>query len=171
MNDIELEQKWEGLLRGQVMSATVSKFTTIIRLLDQKAQAMILLNSILLPVCVKALEQDSLRSAATISIATAILSIIAAMICIYPKRRYRKSGDREINLLHFNDIGHLDKQDYVDKMLPKFNDTSELAKVVVHDLYDTSRYSILPKYAWLKITYFLFALGNFAAVIVAIIER
>ena len=170
MTDTKQDERWQGLMRGQVMSATTHKFMTVIRLLDQKAQVMIFLNSILIPVCIKALEQDGLRHAATISITTAILSILAAMICIYPKRPYRKSGDRELNLLHFNDIGHMEKQDYIDQFLPAFNDPEKLAKIVVNDLYDTSRYSIQPKYLWLKVTYALFAFGNLSAIIVALSE-
>ena len=154
-------------MRGQVMSATVNKFSVIIRLLDQKAQVMIFLNSIIVPVCLNSLDDNSLMNAAIISIVTAVLSILAAMICIYPKRRYRKSGDRELNLLHFNDIGHLDKDDYMGRFKEVLSSPDMLAEAVVHDLYDTSRFSILPKYMWLKFSYAIFAFGNIIAIIVA----
>lgn len=163
-------QKWQALMRGQVMSATVNKFVTILRLLDQKAQVMIFLNSLLVPVCINAIEHGTFKYAAMISVLSSILSILAAIVCIYPKRRYRKSGDRELNLLHFNDIGHLEKQVFLDKILPVFNSPEKLAETVVHDLYDTSRYSILPKFMWIKISYAVFAFGNIAAIIVALIE-
>lgn len=171
MTDQEQEQKWQGLLRGQVLSATTHKYMNIIRLTDQKAQVMIFLNSILIPFSIKALEQEHLRDAAMISIISAILSISAAMVCIYPKRRYRKSGNREFNILHFNDMGHMDKEKYTEMLLPCFNDVGKLAELVVNDLYDTARYSILPKYLWLKITFSVFAFGNLAAIIVAIVEQ
>lgn len=157
-------------MRGQIMSANINKFMTVIKLMDQKAQVMIFLNSILIPVCIQSVQQGTFKSSATISIATAILSIMAAIICIYPKRRYRKSGNRELNLLHFNDIGHMPKQEYLDMFMPVLNDPSKLAETVAHDLYDTSRYSIIPKYLWLKISYGLFAFGNIGAIIVAFLD-
>lgn len=164
------QQRWEGLLRGQVMSATTNKFSVILRMLDQKAQVMILLNSFIIPVCLRSLENGKFQEAAILSIITSALSIWAAIICIYPKRKYRKRGDRELNLLHFNDIGHMDKQEYIDQILPKFNDTSKLAELVIHDLYDTSRYSIVPKFLWLKISYALFGLGNLFAIVFVLAE-
>ncbi len=167
MTENEQAEKWKALMRGQVMSATVHKFSIIIRLLDQKAQVMIFLNSIIVPVCLNAISDEALRDASIISIITAILSILAAMICIYPKRRYRKSGDRELNLLHFNDIGHLEKDDYMKRFQTVLNCPEKLSETVVHDLYDTSRFSILPKYMWLKLSYATFAFGNIIAIVVA----
>lgn len=158
------KEKWEALLRGQVMSATVNKFTTVIRMLDQKAQGMIVLNSVLIPVCLNTIETPELRYAAGTCIFTAIISILAAMVCIYPKRRYRKSSDREFNLLHFNDIGHIDREEYLEQFTPIFNDPVKLSETVVKDIYDTSRYSIMPKYLWLKISYAIFFFGNIIAI-------
>tara|TARA_B100001093_G_C26258792_1_gene771849 strand:- start:11 stop:523 length:513 start_codon:yes stop_codon:yes gene_type:complete len=163
----EQELKWQGLLRGQITSATINKFMVVIRLLDQKAQIMIFLNSILVPVCLHNMDHAAFGAAALISIGTSILSTLAAIICIYPKRKYRKSGDRELNLLHYNDIGHMDKQEFLDSLLPKYNDVSQLAELAVNDLYDMARYSMIPKYMWLKISYGVFAVGNIIAIITA----
>lgn len=168
--EVEIEQRWQALMRGQVMSASVQKFTTILQLLDQKAQVMIFLNSILVPVCVNAVEKGVYEHAAVISIITSVLSILASIMCIYPKRRYRKSGDRELNLLHFNDIGHLDKSYYLKSFMPIFNDPEKLAETVANDLYDTSRHAILPKYTWLKISYAIFAFGNITAIAVVLLK-
>ena len=41
---------WDALLRGQVLTATTAKLVNYIALADQKAQAMIIINSILIPV-------------------------------------------------------------------------------------------------------------------------
>lgn len=160
--------RWEALLRGQVMSATVNKFTVILRMIDQKAQVMIFLNSLLIPICIRTIEEGSnFRDAAMVSVFTSIISILASIICIYPKRRYRKYGHRDLNLLHFNDIGHMSKEDYLSQFLPIFNDTSKLAEAAACDLYDTSRYSIIPKFVWLKFSYAVFALGNILAIVMA----
>ena len=62
------------------------------------------------------------------------------------------------------------QQEYLDQMLPKFNDTSKLAELVVQDLYDTSRYSIIPKFIWLKVSYSFFWMGNVIAIAFVLLE-
>lgn len=170
MTDQEQNKKWESLLRGQVMSATTIKLTQLLRMVDQKAQTMILLNSVLIPFCIKTYEAKMFEYAAAISIVTALLSIFSAIVCIYPKRKYRKNGDRDINLLHFNDIGHMEEEEYIRLFMPEFNDPARLANLVVRDIYDTSRYSVIPKFVWLKVSYGIFFFGNLLAIIVAFIR-
>lgn len=167
MTQLTDTQKWESMLRGQVMSATTLKLTNLIRMVDQKAQTMILLNSFLIPFCMQSYEANFYKYASAMSIITATFSIFAAIVCIYPKRKYRKNGHRDINLLHFNDIGHMEKDEYFALFLPEFNDPSKLSKMVVNDIYDTSRYSIMPKFVWLKISYGIFFFGNVIALLLA----
>ncbi len=64
----------------------------------------------------------------------------------------------------------MEKEAFVDQLVPQFNDTSKLAKLVVYDLYDTSRYSIVPKFVWLKISYAIFGFGNLIAIAFVLIE-
>ena len=115
------QKKWEAMLRGQVIGATVNKFAIILRMIDQKAQVMIFLNSILIPVCIRAIEEGAFVEASKISITAAVRSILSAMICIYPKRKYRKSGDRRLNLLHFNDKGHPAEEAYLERISQDLN--------------------------------------------------
>lgn len=75
MSEDAQQKKWEALLRGQVIGATVNKFAIILRMIDQKAQVMIFLNSILIPVCIQAIEEGAFVDASKISIAAAVLSI------------------------------------------------------------------------------------------------
>ncbi len=169
MSDLTPEQKWPALLRGQIMVSTVGKFMTVISLLDQKAQVMIFINSILIPVCISAVEHETFKEAAIVSVFTAILSIFAAIICIYPKRKYRNIEDSDLNLLHFNDIGHLELEQFVPMFLERFNDGEKLCEMAVYDLHDLSSKSIRPKYTWLKISYAIFLIGNVLAVLIAIL--
>tara|TARA_R110001592_G_scaffold3525_18_gene20041 strand:+ start:22410 stop:22937 length:528 start_codon:yes stop_codon:yes gene_type:complete len=170
MSELSGQKRWEAMLRGQVMSATINKLSVIMRLADQKAQVLIFLNSILIPVCLNQIDHEPFQVAAVVSIISSVMSILAAMICIYPKRRYRKSSHRDINLLHFNDIGHLEKDEFMDMFMPVYNDGSKLGKAVVYDIYDMSRYSIVPKFTWLKVSYGIFAVGNLLAIIMVLLE-
>ncbi len=170
MSEISSEEKWSAMLRGQIISATLNKMMVVMRLADQKAQVLIFMNSILIPVCINEVSNPAFQNAAIISIVTSVLSILTSMICIYPKRKYRNSGHRDINLLHFNDIGHLEKDEYMEMFKPVFNDSEKISEAAIYDIYDLSRYSLRPKFMWLKISYGIFALGNMLAIIFAITE-
>ena len=87
-------EKWEALLRGQVISTTTQKFFGYVQLADQKAQALILLNSILIPITINWIVKDTYALPSAISLITAILSILTAIICIYPRRRSGRKPNR-----------------------------------------------------------------------------
>ena len=164
----ENSNRWKGLLRGQIISATTVKFSRGIQLADQKAQALIFLNSILIPVALNWIDKPEFHIPALICIATALCSILSAIICIYPKRKKGRSEKGTFNFLHFNDIGHMKRDDFLEEFLPIFNDPAELAKTAVSDLHDTAQHSMLPKFFWLKIAYASFFIGNLCAVTLSI---
>lgn len=158
------EAHWAALLRGQVVAATTDKFVTYINLADQKAQAMIILNSILIPVVISWVGKPLFQIGAVISITAAIASILAAMLCIYPKRGGGHKPDGTFNLLHFGDIGRMSERHYLDLMYPVFNDLNELSQMAIKDLHDVAKRIIIPKFFWLKMSYGCFFVGNLAAI-------
>lgn len=159
---------WEAMLRGQVLAATSLKFVNYISMADQKAQAMIILNSILIPVTLNWVGKPYFDISATISILTAVISIFAAILCIYPKRRRGKKPDGTYNLLHFGDIGSMKEDKYLSLINPIFNDLNSLSEEALKDLHDIARRIIIPKFFWLKISYGAFFVGNLIAIIVAL---
>ena len=159
---------WEALLRGQVLSATIQKFMNFVNLADQKAQAMIILNSILIPFTLNWIGKPMFEIAATIAIVAAVASILSAIMCIYPKRRKGQKPDGTYNLLHFGDIGRMREDKYLELFNPVFNDLDELSEAAVKDLHDMARRIIIPKFFWLKISYGSFFVGNVMAIAVAL---
>ncbi|MBX2833905.1 MAG: hypothetical protein KTR28_02935 [Micavibrio sp.] len=164
MSDNPDKTKWQALMRGQVISSTGLKFSRLVQLVDQKAQVMILLNSILIPVCIRGFYDPVYHWPAIISIVTSCISILSAIICIYPKRKMRKPGTLEMNYLHFNDIGHMKRDDFMSQFMPMFNDSEKLAELAVKDLHDIARNSLIPKYVWIKLSYGVFFFGNIIAI-------
>ncbi len=158
------QQHWEALLRGQVLSVTTQKFFNYINLADQKAQAMIILNSILIPVAIGKIDDPVFDVPATIAIIAAVGSILARIACIYPKRRSGRKPDGTYNLLHFGDIGRMREDQFLNLFCPVFNDLGELAEASIKDLHDISKRIILPKFFWLKIAYGFFFVGNLIAI-------
>lgn len=158
------ELHWHALLRGQVLAVTTEKFMGYINLADQKAQAMIILNSILIPVAIGWADDERFATGAFISIITSVLAIFTAILCIYPKRRRGIKPDGTRNYLHFADIGRLNEEYFLQEFQPIFNDTSALAKESIKDLHDVSRRIIIPKFFWLKLSYGSFFIGNVIAI-------
>ena len=162
------EAYWSALLRGQVLATTTHKFVTYVTLADQKAQAMIILNSILIPVTIAWAGKPIFGLAATLAIVTALISIFTAILCIYPKRRRGSKPDGTYNLLHFGDIGRMKEEQYLMLFRPIFNDLERLAEESVKDLHDVARRIIIPKFFWLKISYGAFFIGNMIAIALAL---
>lgn len=164
VRDLSVEERWAALLRGQILSSTIQKFHNFIHLADQKAQGMIFLNTVLIPVALNWLDKPMFKYPVTITVITAIISIMTAIVCIYPKRRGGKLPDGTFNLLHFGDIGRMKQDDFMAEFLPKFNNTSALSEIAAKDMHDMARRIIRPKFFWLKLSYMSFFLGNLAAI-------
>jgi hypothetical protein len=152
-NESEIEKdpqqlRWEALFRGAALTSTTQKLFNYVRLADQKAQGMIIVNSVIIPVAFGWVNKADFHAGAIISILTAVVSIFISIICIYPKRRTGKKPDGTRNLLHFSDIGYL----------------KELTVAILKDIHDVSRRILRPKFFWLKLSYIIFFCGNLIAV-------
>lgn len=158
---------WEALLRGQVLTATTDKLVGYITLADQKAQAMIIINSILIPVVLPWMSKPLYTWPAAIAIVTSLLAILCAIMCIYPKRRKGAKPDGSYNLLHFADIGRMKEAEYLSRFNPVYNDMERLAEEAIKDIHDVSRRIIIPKFFWIKLGYGCFFCGNVLAITVA----
>lgn len=158
------DNRWGALLRGQILAATTQKFFNYVNLADQKAQVLIILNSVLIPVAINGLSIPFLHNAAIVTMLTGIVCIYAAIVCIFPKRRSGRKPDGTLNLLHFGDIAPLKEEEYLRQFLPYYNDLGGLSEIVAKDLHDIARRVIRPKFFWLKLAYISFFIGNLIAI-------
>ncbi len=161
----EQQQRWEGLFRGSVLSSTVAKNTALITSSDTRAQGLILLNSVLVPLAISGMKTSDLRAAALLSIVTALLTITLCIFCVYPKRLRSKVGTR--NILHYAEFSTLDEETYVRLMKELLNDKEKMAEAVVRDLYHLGTRIVAPKYLLLRIAYLTFLIGQLSAVLLA----
>lgn len=161
----EQQQKWEGLFRGSVLSSTVAKNTALITSSDTRAQGLILLNSVLVPLAISGMKTNDLRAAALLSIVTALVTITLCIFCVYPKRLRSKVGT--MNILHYAEFSALDEEAYVRLMKELLNDKEKMAEAVVRDLYHLGTRIIAPKYLLLRIAYLTFLIGQLSAVLLA----
>lgn len=156
---------WEGLLRGTLAGSIIQKMMSYITLADQKAQAAIILNSVIIPLALTGLNQPDFKVMSTFAVVAGVISIFGAIMCIYPKRREGAKPDGSPNFLHFGDIASLKESEYLTRFLPIYNDTRRLSREVVKDLHDMSRRILMPKFFWLKISYGTFFVLNLIGII------
>ena len=121
-------------MRASILSTTTYKLYSYIQLADQKAMALIIMNSIIVPVAMKSLDEHNFMFPATLAIITGVLSIFTAIICIFPKRGRNYKPDGSKNLLHFSDLGALTEKQYLEMMQPVYNDPAALGVEVLKDI-------------------------------------
>lgn len=155
-------------MRTAVLTSTTQRLYSLIATIDQKGQGIILLNSLIIPLAISGMHTQSLQVAAILTTLTAVLSIFAAIMSIYPKRRGGAKPDGSVNLLHFGDIGRMREDEFLKMFNPVFNDNEKLSQEAVKDMHDISRRILLPKYRWLKIAYIIFFCGNVIAISIAV---
>ncbi len=156
-------------MRASILSATTNKLYGYINLADRKAMGLIVLNSAIIPFAMNSIQTPDFKWASTVAIITSVISVFIAIICIFPKRRSSGRPDGENNLLHFADIGNMSEDEYLDIMMPIYNEPSRLAKVVLRDLHDVSQLVLITKFKLLKIAYIVFFFGNLAAILLFIV--
>lgn len=165
-----VDERWAGIVRASIISANINKLLGYIQLADQKAMGVIVLNSIIIPIVMAKIEDFNFRLAATISIATCFLSMFIAIICIFPKRRAYGKPDGSINPFHYSDVGRMTETEYLDIMKPLYNNPPDFGVTALRDLHDISRYVLVPKFFWLKLSYLVFFIGNFVAISIEIVQ-
>lgn len=160
------QQKWDGLFRGSVMSSMIAKNTAMLTSSDTRAQGLILLNSVLVPLAIKGMENVALRPAALLSIVTALITITLCIFCLYPKRLKSKSGTQ--NILHYVEFSSISEDEFVGAMKGLFADKERLTEAAVRDLYHLGSRILAPKYLLLRYAYLVFLVGQLIAALLAI---
>lgn len=160
------QMRWEALMRANILSTTTHKLFGYITLADSKAAGLIVMNSIIVPLALSGFDDKNFKLAATIAVITCVCSMLFAILCIFPQRGIPQAsqGKRKINLLHFNDIGHMSQKEFLEIMNPIYNNPPELAQTVLKDIHDISKRVLIPKFRLLKTAYSIFFLGNLIAI-------
>lgn len=160
------QRKWEGLFRGSVLSMCVSKHTSFITSADTRAQGLILLNTALVPLALSAMQTAELRTAGLLCALTALITITLCIFCLYPKRLPSKTGLP--NLFHYVEFSRLEESDFLERMGTIFADKEQLAQAALRDLYLLGSRIVQPKYAFLRLAYATFLLGQLTAALLAV---
>lgn len=170
LSDSPDKHRWEALFRGSVITTQANAMLNYVNLADQKAQVMLFLNSLLLPVAINGLKADGQNLAYSIALATAFFTIFAAIMVVIPRGGRFIKRTKANNLMHFSNINRFPTfEAYTEAVYPVFNDTQKLSKEALKFIYDTSSLILKGKFFWLRLCYGTFLLGNFAAIIAFVI--
>ena len=158
------DSRWPQLARASLLSAVLSKHVQYVGFADRRAQGMITISALLIPIAFTGIQHPFYRLGATIAIVTSVLTICCAVLSLYPKRASHK-GHEDMNLFHFSQIQNFSEEEYLQKMKETLEDTGELAKMAVMDLYHMANNILRPKLFWLRACSFVVLVGNIIALL------
>ena len=79
------KHRWEALFRGSVITTQANAIINYVTIADQKAQVMLFLNSLVLPLAISGLKQGDHNLAYSIALATAFTTVFSAMCVLIPR--------------------------------------------------------------------------------------
>ena len=160
------KHRWEALFRGSVITTQANAIINYVTIADQKAQVMLFLNSLVLPLAISGLKQGDHNVAYSIALATAFTTVFSAVCVLIPRGGRIIKRTKANNLMHFSNINRFATfEAYCAEMIPVFNDTQKLSKEAMKLIYDTSSFILKGKFFWLRLCYGIFLVGNFAAIL------
>ena len=167
MPDSHDPEYWAALFRGSVLASQKQGLITYVTIADQKAQVMLFINSLIIPLIIPGVQNEDFRIASIIALVTACLTVFFAIATVFPRGPARFKHRPYSNQLHFSDIKqHSSLESYLSNVQPIYNDLGMLGKESLKYMYDVSRFVLRGKYFWLRLCYGVFLLGNALALLV-----
>ena len=162
-NSKEISSGWERAFRGTLLSTIISKQVTYVGLSDQRAQGIITLNALIIPICFQGLGNPKYSYGALIAIVTSCLVIVLATISIL-HRQHKIDESNPFDPFHFSHISKLELGDYLEKMRKEVIETNNLAQLAIRDIHYVASQVLERKFFWLKLAYIVFLIGTLSAV-------
>lgn len=152
------QSHWPAVRRATILAAFVQKHVQFILLSDRRAQVIIAINAFLIPLVLSQIPAGEHRIAVGGFIIGCLGSIFAALISLLPKK-YSSDRSGELELFHFTGIQAYSEEEYMERVRRALEDDQSLGKYVAYDLYHISTCILRPKFLWIRISYFAFAIG------------
>lgn len=166
MSEAELnKENWKKAFRGSILSSVISKQVTYVGVSDQRAQGIIALNTLIVPLAFQGIEEQAYFLGSIVCIITSCLVILFATLSILHKK-YQIDETRPVNLLHFSHISKISLNEYLETMKTEIVDTNNLAMLAMRDIHYVASHVLARKFFWLKLAYITFIFGNFSGVLI-----
>ena len=158
------EKNWPALLRGSVLSSVQSKHFQYISLADRRAQVIITINALLIPLSLSGYNKPDIQAGIIFFILTASLSILFAIISLMPKR-YQADASGERNLLHFSGIWQYDETTYKELMRESLESRNTITELMVSDIYHLSNDVLRPKFRYIRLSFYSCLISMFGSIL------
>ena len=155
--------------REDFLKTTINKNLTYSQMADRRAQALIAINPILIPLSLTKINHEEFKVPIIIFLETATLTILFSIISQIPKK-YDKREHKHCYLFHYSKIVKFKEDKYLDTMREIFSDSSKIADNAIQNMYHVSKYILVPKFRRVRRAYFTFIIVNILVLLLILIH-
>ena len=161
----------------QMIRQTRSHHVNLSALADRKANMILTIASIMIPLSINFLYDERSHLAAVILIGFCVLTILSAALAAMPKIKAgrKQNGKLDIhqnsfNLLFFGSFAGMSYDDYKEAMQATMNDANAVYETQVREIYTMGKYLAEKKYKFVQFSYLSFLAGVLVSSVVYVIK-
>ncbi len=150
----------------QMMRQTRAHHVSLSAMADQKANMLLTISAIVIPLTVGYLQEEAFRWPAIVLIGFNMLTVLLATYTIMPKIRPKRLANptgRLFNPLFFGDFEALSYDEYLESMERVMHDPASAYEAQIREVYVMGQYLSKHKYRYLRLSYLSFLCGVFSA--------
>ncbi len=150
----------------QMIRQTRAHHVSLSSMADRKANMMLTIASLMIPLSTGFLYDDRSHLAAVTLIGFCVLTIVMAAFAAMPKIKTGKKPDAtsdlektSFNLLFFGSFTSMSYNEYKDAMETMMNDSNAVYETQVREIYSMGQYLAQKKYRFVQLSYLSFIAG------------
>ena len=160
----------------QMIRQTRAHHVSLSSLADKKANMMLTIASLMIPLSTGFLYEDRTHLAAATLIGFCVLTILLAAYSAMPKIKADNRSETKpdlnensFNLLFFGSFINMGYREYEDEMEKMMNDPGKVYETQVREIYTMGQYLARKKYKFLQFSYYSFIAGILFSSVIYII--
>lgn len=161
-----MEIKQSAVHLDHMIRQTRAHHVQLSSMADMKANMMLTVAALLIPLSIRFLDDPRLQPAALTMIGFCILTVLLAAYAAMPKKLGKKGPNKKIdpedpsfNLLFFGSFTQMDYYDFEHAMEKIMNDHEEAYKTQIKEIYLIGQYLAREKYRFVRLAYISFITG------------
>ena len=150
----------------QMIRQTRAHHVSLSSLADKKANMMLTIASLMIPLSTGFLYEDRSHLAAATLIGFCVVTILLAAYSAMPKIKAANKSEKKLdlnensfNLLFFGSFIRMGYREFEDEMGKMMNDPNKVYETQVREIYTMGQYLARKKYKFLKFSYYSFIIG------------
>ena len=161
----------------QMIRQTRAHHVNLSALADRKANMILTIASIMIPLSINFLYDERSHLAAVILIGFCVLTILSAALAAMPKIKTANKLDCKpdinepgFNILFFGSFACMPYDDYKEEMGNLMNDANAVYETQLREIYTMGKYLAEKKYLYVQFSYMLFITGVLASSVVYVLK-